>query len=138
MDKAVASAKKTYQTRWKNIPPAKKGQLLNRLADIIERDADKLATIEALDTSILFAVSKHAHLSKAVESLRYFAGWADKIDGHYLNTPGGMAYTRREPLGVCNAILPWNSPLYVFLLYVSKLTTASLPAGWLTIPLCIV
>jgi aldehyde dehydrogenase (NAD+) len=48
-----------------------------------------------------------------VSTLRYYAGWADKIDGKTLEIPGGVGYTFREPLGVCAAIVPWNAPLYV-------------------------
>ena len=113
VDKAVASAKNAFRTTWKDTLPAKRGQLLNRLADIVERDAEEIATIEALDAGVLFNVSKYGLVSNAVEALRYFAGWADKVDGRYMNTPSGMAYTRREPLGVCGAIIPWNSPMYV-------------------------
>ena len=47
----------------------------------------------------------------AVEHLRYFAGWADKIDGKSLRIPNGFAWTQREPIGVCAAIVPWNAPL---------------------------
>ena len=117
VDKAVTSAKNAFQITWKDTPPAEKAKLLHRLADIIERDVEELATIEALDAGILLAVSKYGLVRNAVECLRYFAGWADKIDGHYLNTPGGMSYTRREPLGVCGVIIPWNTPLYVFLFH---------------------
>ena len=113
INKAVASAKTAFQKTWKHTQPTKKGQLLNRLADLIERDIDEFAAIEALDAGILVNTAEGV-VSLAISTLRYFAGWADKIDGKYLDTSIGMAYTRREPLGVCATILPWNSPLYVF------------------------
>jgi aldehyde dehydrogenase (NAD+) len=53
------------------------------------------------------------NIPQAVANLRYYAGWADKIDGKTLEIPGGVGYTFREPLGVCAAIVPWNAPLYV-------------------------
>lgn len=111
VDAAVVSAQKAFKGSWKSTPPTQRGQLLNRLADLIERDADDLASIEALDAGVLFRESKGLHISQSLETLRYFAGWADKITGQLLDIPQGYAITRREPLGVCAAIIPWNSPL---------------------------
>lgn len=53
------------------------------------------------------------NVANAIETLRYFAGWADKHDGKSMKIPGGMAYTQKEPIGVCAAIVPWNSPLMI-------------------------
>ncbi|OAA56883.1 Aldehyde dehydrogenase domain protein [Cordyceps fumosorosea ARSEF 2679] len=83
------------------------------LADLVERDADDLASLEALEAGVLFKESKALHVTQAAETLRYFAGWADKITGQLLSTPQGPAYTRREPLGVCAAVVPWNAPLMI-------------------------
>lgn len=58
-----------------------------------------------------FNDSKGLHVPNAVSTLRYFAGWTDKIDGKLLQIPEGTAYTIREPIGVCAAIVPWNCPL---------------------------
>ncbi|KAJ6186510.1 Aldehyde dehydrogenase [Penicillium mononematosum] len=113
VDKAVAAAKAAFENDWKSVSPSKRGQLLNRLADLVERDADDLASLEALDAGILFAESKSLHIPQAVETLRHFAGWADKITGQLLQIPQGVAYTRKEPIGVCAAIVPWNSPLMI-------------------------
>ena len=111
IDAAVTAAKRAFDSTWKNSPPQQRAQLLHKLADLIERDADALATLEALDAGILFAQSKHLHIPQAVDALRYFAGWADKLNGTSLSIPNGIAYTRREALGVCGAIVPWNAPL---------------------------
>lgn len=111
VDAAVAAAKAAFTGTWKTVSPARRGQLLIKLADLIDRDADELASLEALDAGILFGASKHMNIAQAVANLRYFAGWADKITGQLLDIPEGHAYTRREPLGVCAAIVPWNSPL---------------------------
>lgn len=77
----------------------------------MERDGDDLASLEALEAGILFAESKALNVKQATETLRYFAGWADKISGQLLHTPQGYAYTTRNPIGVCAAIVPWNAPL---------------------------
>ncbi len=86
-----------------------------KLAALIERDADDLATLEALDAGVLYRESKGLHVTNAVETLRYFAGWADKIQGKAMGIgEGGAAHTRREPIGVCGVVVPWNAPLCVF------------------------
>lgn len=111
IDAAVQAAKDAFHTTWKATLPTVRQTLMLKLADLIERDADELANLEALDGGILFTGSKMIHIPQAVSTLRYFAGWADKISGKTLNIPGGMAYTHKEPLGVCAAIVPWNAPL---------------------------
>ncbi|KAK7222301.1 hypothetical protein V2G26_010304 [Clonostachys chloroleuca] len=113
VDVAVASAETAFYKSWKGIRPSTRGSLLNKLADLIERDADDLASLEALEAGILFSDSKALHITQATETLRYFAGWADKITGQSLNIPQGYAYTTRVPIGVCAAIVPWNAPLMI-------------------------
>ncbi|KAH7361716.1 putative aldehyde dehydrogenase [Plectosphaerella cucumerina] len=113
VDRAVVAAQAAFDTTWKATLPATRGRLLNKLADLIERDTDEFASLEAVDAGILFAESKNLHVPQAVETLRYFAGWADKITGQLLHIPDGQAYTLRQPLGVCAAIIPWNSPLMI-------------------------
>lgn len=111
VDAAVAAAQAAFYGSWRTILPSDRGKLLNRLADLIESNADDLASLEALDAGILFGESKALHITQATDTLRYFAGWADKITGQLLSIPQGHAYTRREPVGVCAAIVPWNAPL---------------------------
>ncbi|KEZ43126.1 Aldehyde dehydrogenase [Scedosporium apiospermum] len=113
VDAAVAAAQAAFYGSWRTILPSDRGKLLNRLADLIESNADDLASLEALDAGILFGESKALHITQATDTLRYFAGWADKITGQLLSIPQGHAYTRREPVGVCAAIVPWNAPLMI-------------------------
>ena len=89
-------------------------RLLSKLADLTERDAVDLASLESIDAGILYEESLHFNVPQAVDTLRYFAGWADKGAGQSLHIPNGLAYTQNEPLGVCAAIVPWNAPLYVY------------------------
>jgi aldehyde dehydrogenase (NAD+) len=70
-----------------------------------------LASLEALDAGVLFGESKNLNVVNAVATLKYFAGWADKLDGKSLKIPNGVAYTQRDPIGVCAAVVPWNAPL---------------------------
>lgn len=96
---------------WKSTPPTRRRDLLNCLASVLEAHAEELASLEAIDAGILYRDSMGLHVPQSLENLRYFAGWADKVDGETLAIPEGMAYTRREPIGVCAAIIPWNAPL---------------------------
>lgn len=86
----------------------------SQLADLIERDAVDLASLESIDAGILYGESLQFNVPQAVDTLRYFAGWADKGAGQSLHIPDGLAYTQHEPLGICAAIVPWNAPLYVY------------------------
>ncbi|KAK0382772.1 hypothetical protein NLU13_9868 [Sarocladium strictum] len=113
VDKAVAAAQVAFRATWRTTLPRQRRNLLNKLADLIERDAAVFASLEALDAGILYRDSVGMHVPAAVETLRYYAGWADKVDGESVQLPSGFGYTRREPFGVCAAIVPWNSPLMV-------------------------
>ncbi|KAK2772929.1 putative aldehyde dehydrogenase [Colletotrichum kahawae] len=110
---AVNAAEAAFYGGWKTTLPPVRAKLLHKLADLIEQHADELALLEALDAGILFNDSKGLHVPNAVSTLRYFAGWTDKIDGKVLQIPEGTAYTLREPIGVCAAIVPWNCPLMI-------------------------
>ncbi|CAI6098810.1 unnamed protein product [Clonostachys chloroleuca] len=112
VDRAVQSSTDAYEV-WKNKSPSARRTLLYRLADLVERDASLFASLEAIDAGILYQDSMRLNVQQAVENLRYFAGWADKVDGLTLSIPDGMAYTRRVPIGVCAAIIPWNAPLMI-------------------------
>jgi aldehyde dehydrogenase (NAD+) len=110
IDKAVESAKAGLKA-WNAVSGPAKGALLLKLADLVERDAKDLASLEAVDAGVLYTDSIGMNVPQATGCLRYYAGWADKIDGKVLDIDGGIAYTHREPLGVCAAIVPWNAPL---------------------------
>lgn len=108
VDKAVTAAKKAYPS-WRAADPQEKAKLLWRLAELIERDATSLKYIESLDSGI--PITANFFPSTGAKELRYWAGWCDKITGMQLHMPNGSAYTKREPIGVCAAITPWNVPL---------------------------
>ncbi|KAJ6168872.1 hypothetical protein N7497_001715 [Penicillium chrysogenum] len=112
INKAVESAKSAFKS-WRTVPGPAKAQLLLKLAELLERDAQDLASLEAVDAGVLYTDSIGMNIPQAVGCLRYYAGWAGKIDGKTLDMEGGIAYTHREPLGVCGAIVPWNAPLMI-------------------------
>ncbi|KAM5299701.1 aldehyde dehydrogenase 1A1 [Ctenodactylus gundi] len=91
---------------------SERGCLLHKLADLVQRDRLQLATIEAMNGGKLFPNAYLMDLEGSIKSLRYYAGWADKIHGRTIPTDGDyFTYTRHEPVGVCGQIIPWNFPL---------------------------
>jgi aldehyde dehydrogenase (NAD+) len=92
--------------------PSDRARCLYRLADLVEKNADELAMIEAVNNGKPFTIAKAADLNLTHKCYRYYAGWVDKIRGHTLNVDGPFnASTRREPVGVVGQIIPWNFPL---------------------------
>merc|ERR1712038_1689760 len=90
----------------------RRGELLYKLADLIERDSVLLASLETLDNGKPYVMSMMADVALTVKCYRYFAGWADKNHGQVIPIDGNfMTYTRHEPVGVCGQIIPWNFPL---------------------------
>ncbi|XP_036596881.1 retinal dehydrogenase 1-like [Trichosurus vulpecula] len=114
VDKAVKAAREAFQmgSPWRTMDASQRGRLLNKLADLIERDRLPLATIEALNGGKLFPHAYMMDVSISPVILRYYASWADKIQGRTIPVDGKFfSYTRHEPVGVCGQILPWNFPL---------------------------
>ena len=82
------------------------------LAEAIEAHAEELAQIESLDNGKPVKLAQFVDVAGTVAHLRYFAGWPTKIEGGVLpvTAPNMLCYTRREPVGVCAQIVPWNFP----------------------------
>ncbi|KAJ3070580.1 aldehyde dehydrogenase (NAD(P)(+)) ald5, partial [Podochytrium sp. JEL0797] len=109
---AVRAAQTAFTNTWSKTPPAERSKLLYNLANLVEREAEKLAAIEACDNGKPFSQAMNVDLKQVVDHLRYFAGWADKIDGRVVDVNSELhAYTRAEPFGVVGQIVPWNFPL---------------------------
>src|SRR5436189_3279881 len=90
---------------------ADRGRLLFKLADLIERDAEELAALESLSCGKTITDSR-GDMQGVVNTLRYYAGWADKIEGRTVPVRGNfLCYTLRQPVGVVGQIIPWNFPL---------------------------
>ena len=111
VDKAVAAARAAFAS-WKRTKPQQRAKLMMKLADLVEANADSLATIEVLDNGKLFA-EMSGQCRYIAEYFRYYAGAADKLHGQTIPTdkPDIFNFTRYEPLGVIGMIVPWNSPL---------------------------
>ncbi|WP_054950483.1 aldehyde dehydrogenase family protein [Numidum massiliense] len=113
VDKAVQAARKAFEGPWSKITPANRGKLLNKLADLIEANAEELAELETLDNGKPIRETSRGDVPLTAEHFRYYAGWATKIYGQTIpvSVPGHFNYTRHEPIGVVGQIIPWNFPL---------------------------
>lgn len=114
VDAAVAAARRALNDKsWRDMAPRDRAQLLFRLADLLEENAEELAQLESLDSGKPLANARKTDIPQSADHLRYFAGWATKIEGSTIPTSQGnhFVYTRREPVGVCALIVPWNYPL---------------------------
>ena len=119
-DAAVAAAKAAlYRNDWAKMTGAARGQLLWKIADLIDAHADELAELETLDQGKTFRTGRFGEIPASAAQFRYYAGFASKIHGQTINPsityqPAGkevFAYTKREPIGVVACITPWNSPM---------------------------
>ncbi|XP_023319928.1 aldehyde dehydrogenase, mitochondrial isoform X2 [Eurytemora carolleeae] len=91
---------------------SQRGHLLYRLADLIERNREYLASLESLDNGKPYLDAFNIDLGLVIKCYRYYAGWADKTHGKTIPMDGSvLCYTRHEPIGVCGQIIPWNFPL---------------------------
>ena len=110
---AVAAARAAFESRgWRRMAAAERGKLLYRLADLMEKHIDELAQLESVDNGKPLRESRRVDLPLAIACYRYFAGWADKIQGRTIPISGNyFCYTRHEPVGVVAQIIPWNFPL---------------------------
>jgi len=114
VDIAVNAARSAFKlgSPWRRMDAAQRGNLLHRLANLMERDREYLAALETLDNGKPFTMSYLADVALSVACYRYYAGWADKNHGKTIPIAGDhFAYTRHEPVGVCGQIIPWNFPL---------------------------
>jgi len=112
VDRAVRAARACFESDgWQKLEPRRRGQMLAKAADLLESRAEEFARLETQQNGKPFFESK-IDVAMTVETLRYYAGWADKITGATL--PSGadaFIYTLKEPVGVVGAIVPWNFPL---------------------------
>jgi len=119
VDKAVAAARRSFDKgSWRNMSCHERSRILYKLSDLIEQHKEELAQLESLDNGKPIAVARAADVPLTVEHFRYYAGWADKIEGEVIPVappydPGRqyLNYTLKEPVGVVAQIIPWNFPL---------------------------
>jgi acyl-CoA reductase-like NAD-dependent aldehyde dehydrogenase len=126
VDRAVAAARAAFPA-WAAVLPAERERLLHRFADLMEVHKAALAQLETLDNGKPYTIAHNVEVNVAIGQMRYAAGLPTKLKGetYAVSSPGYHVYTRREPLGVCAAITPWN---YSLVMAVQKIAPA-LAAG---------
>jgi aldehyde dehydrogenase (NAD+) len=112
VDKAVRAARRALESGpWATMDAAERGRLMFKLADLVERDAKDLAALESLNCGKTINDSQ-GDMQGVCNTLRYYAGWADKVEGRTVPVRGSfLSYTLRQPVGVVGQIIPWNFPL---------------------------
>ncbi len=113
VDAAVAAARRAFdQGPWGKMPARERGMYLYKLADLVEKNKEELATLESMDNGKPISECLGFDIPQAVDTFRYYAGWADKMYGE-INpvAPNFFSYTLKEPVGVVAQIIPWNFPL---------------------------
>ncbi|XP_017064360.1 cytosolic 10-formyltetrahydrofolate dehydrogenase [Drosophila eugracilis] len=116
VNKAVQAAHSAFYGSWKQVTARQRGQLMLKLADLMELHKEELATIESVDSGAVYTLALKTHVGMSIDAWRYFAGWCDKIHGSTIPVnparPNNvLTFTRKEPIGVCGLITPWNYPL---------------------------
>ncbi|UZE84113.1 aldehyde dehydrogenase family protein [Pseudomonas viciae] len=119
VDRAVEAARSQLEGgAWSQLDGAQRGRLLSKLADLVERDTELLADLDANAIGRSPIEPRRMDLPNAIANLRAAAGWANQLEGRTIPTGGyfgskTLSYTVREPVGVVGAIVPWNSPLMI-------------------------
>jgi acyl-CoA reductase-like NAD-dependent aldehyde dehydrogenase len=114
IDLAVAAAKEAFKlgSPWRTLDASKRTDILNKVADLIDRDAEYLAKLECLNNGKPLNDCKNVDVPATAKCYRYFAGWADKVQGKTIPIDGDyLCFTRHEPVGIVGQIIPWNFPL---------------------------
>ncbi|MDG2381875.1 MAG: aldehyde dehydrogenase family protein [Pirellulaceae bacterium] len=113
IDAAVKAARQAFEdSEWSRMDARDRGALMHRLCDLLEAESEELAALETLDNGKPIRDSRAADLPLSIDCLRYYAGFADKIEGETIPVRGDyFTYTRQEPVGVVGQIIPWNFPM---------------------------
>jgi aminomuconate-semialdehyde/2-hydroxymuconate-6-semialdehyde dehydrogenase len=110
---AVAAAEKAFPG-WSRTPAGDRSGLLLRIADLIERDLEKFARAESIDTGKPLSLARNLDIPRAVSNFRFFATAILHTENEAHVTDGvAFNYTLRQPRGIVGLISPWNLPLYL-------------------------
>lgn len=115
VDRAVQAAHRAFvEGPWARMTPTERGRCLRRLADLLAENSERLGRTETVDTGKMLKETRW-QAKYIAEFFHFYAGCADKISGETLpiDKPDLFVFTRREPLGVVAAIVPWNSQLFL-------------------------
>jgi aldehyde dehydrogenase (NAD+) len=111
---AVAAARRAFEGPWRTMRASERGRILMRWAELLKLNAEEIIELESIDAGKPIAATTRQDFPAAVDTLTYYAGWADKISGDVVPVrEDALTYTVREPVGVVAAIVPWNFPLMI-------------------------
>lgn len=112
VDAAVVAARQALAGPWSTMTGARRGRILNRLAGILRERFEEVVLLESADGGKPLAATRRQDITNAIDTLEHYAGWADKLSGDVIPVRrDALTYTRRVPVGVVAAIVPWNFPL---------------------------
>jgi len=126
VDDATASARRAFDTVWSKTTPGERAKLLNKVADLLDADADRMALLETTDNGKVIRET-HSQMGYAARIFRYYAGWADKMHGDVvpLDQKDTLDFAIRVPYGVVACVTAWNSPVAIL----TNTLPAALAAG---------
>lgn len=112
IDKAMKSAAKAFEV-WKESTPGERQKAINKIADAIEARSEELIQIESENTGKPIAVTRAEEIGPMLDQIRFFAGAARHLEGRSAAEyfKGHTSFIRREPIGVCAQVTPWNYPM---------------------------
>lgn len=112
VERAVTAARRAVErgSEWRGLDPHERVEYLNALTDALEKLRDEIVLVESHDNGKT-PFEAGIDIGTAIDTFRYYTGWADKLEGETIPVPGDrIDYTRREPVGVTGHIVPWNYP----------------------------
>ncbi|KAL0333924.1 UNVERIFIED_CONTAM: Aldehyde dehydrogenase family 2 member C4 [Sesamum angustifolium] len=126
VDLAVKAAREAFDSGpWPRLPGCERRRIMLKFAELIDENVEELAALDAIDGGKLFKMGKTVEIPGAADTIRYFAGAADKIHGSTLKMSRELhGYTLREPIGVVGHIIPWNFPSQMFTMKVGPALAA--------------
>ena len=112
VDKAMKAAEKAFED-WKESTPGERQKAINKIADAIEARSEELIQIESENTGKPIAVTRAEEIGPMLDQIRFFAGAARHLEGRSAAEyfKGHTSFIRREPIGVCAQVTPWNYPM---------------------------
>src|SRR5699024_4306165 len=111
---AVQAAERAFHGEWSRLTASERGQVLWKLADLMEEHLEPLAQLEALDNGKPVTHARAADLPLSIDHFRYHRGWTKKVTAELMDHSSGktiLTYRRTEPVGVGSQIIPWNIPI---------------------------
>lgn len=126
IDRAVAAARRAFQSGWATCPPAERGAALGRFADAIEKRCPQLAQSVSIQNGMPINVADQLEAGYVVALLRYYAALAANLQGEESRPSplGSTTIVRREPIGVIGAIVPWNFPVILSIMKIGPALAA--------------